>query len=216
VAGEREPQPELGVEHIVHVLAERAELVEAAAPPEGRGLWHSPWPDQPPLPLARVRRRWFPHLEQVVVRVCEMARACEPASVRAPERGHGRLERAWQVVVVAVDVGHDVAARALESLVERVGLAAILLADPPREPVRIGLDDLDGAVGGPAVDDHVLERLVALVEHRSQRSLEESRLVERRRDDRQLRPGHQAAVASASALTTCSTADRSRLGVEGR
>jgi hypothetical protein len=186
-AREGKPQAELGVEHIVEVLAEEAELVEEIPAPERRRLRPADRIEHPAVSRRR-RELGVPDLGHVALLVHEAGSSREPSGPRAREGLDGRVKCARKVVVVGVDVGDDLPGRPSESLVQRVRLPIVGLAGPPRESVGVALDDLDGTVGRAAVHDHVLEVRVALVEHRTQRSLEEGRLIERRRDDRQLRP----------------------------
>ena len=92
-------------------------------------------------------------------------------------------------------------------------LAAVRLARPPREPVLVAADHLDGLVAGAAVDDDHLERLVLLLEHGAQRLLEEPPLLVRRNDDANERARQRRAPRRArrSRSTCCCTAN-SRLG----
>src|SRR5205085_8480545 len=93
-------------------------------------------------------------------------------------RHHSRQEG-----VVGAEPAQDLALGTPEAGVERVDLAAVGLTAPPREPVAVGADDIDASVGGAAVEDDVLDRLVVLREHGLDRLFEELRLVVGRGDD---------------------------------
>src|SRR5215211_1304170 len=61
LTGEREPEAELRVEHVVHVLPEMAVALEQLAPPEGRGLRHAPGAEHPAVTALR-GERGVPHV----------------------------------------------------------------------------------------------------------------------------------------------------------
>ena len=110
----------------------------------------------------------------------------DPPRVRLLEQVHRRGECAREEVVVGVDVGDDVAGGHADPAVDRRGLAVVGLARPPRDLLVEALEDVGRAVGRTAVEHEVLEVVVALLDDRPDRLLQELRLVERRRDDRQL------------------------------
>jgi peptidoglycan/LPS O-acetylase OafA/YrhL len=82
----------------------------------------------------------------------------------AHERVGHPLQRAGQIIIVAVDVRQDRACRPLQPLVDRVCLPPILFADPVRQVLFVPLDDVDTAVGAAAVDDDVFEIRITLRE----------------------------------------------------
>jgi hypothetical protein len=92
---------------------------------------------------------------------------------------HGAREQR----VVGVEVAHVRAARAREAAVQRRHLTRVLLPDRRGQPALVALDDLDAPVRRAVVDDDVLDRLVALLQHRADRRLQVRSLVVRRRDD---------------------------------
>ena len=73
-----EPEPVFGVEDVVHVLAERAELVEDVAAPEAGGLRDAPGREHPPVPGQGGHLR-APDLRHLAVAVDEARRADGPA-----------------------------------------------------------------------------------------------------------------------------------------
>ena len=77
-----------------------------------------------------------------------------------------------------------------EALVEGVGLAAVLFADPEGEVLFVALDDVDGAVGAATVDDDVLEFWVVLGEDGVDGLLQEGGLVVAGGDDREMGRDH--------------------------
>ena len=74
-----------------------------------------------------------------------------------------------------------------------VGLALVLLRHPPQAAAE-GPEHFDRAVCRAAVHDDVLEVQIILVEHRTNRRLEEPRLIEARSHDGDARPAvvHEA------------------------
>jgi hypothetical protein len=123
-----------------------------------------------------------PELHPLVLVVDVPAAAADPVGACALEPRDRGVEGAGQVVVVAVDVGDELAGGSSQTLVEGVGLPTVGLGDPPGEAIAIALDDLRRTVGRAPVDDDVLQIGVALVEDGVQGSLDERSLVERGRD----------------------------------
>src|SRR3954454_18554031 len=207
-----EPEHELRVEGVVHVRPKRTEAVEELTTPEGGGLWDVPGDEHPPVaasgpPLA-VRRRLRTPDPQPPRRVSLLdveRSAREPAAGGWLERSDHRLQCAGQEVVVAVQIGHDLSRRTRQPLVDRVGLPGVRLGDPPGEAVLVAAGDLHGLVRCTAIDDHVLEVRVALVQDGADRPLDETPLVERWGDDRELgqhRGEYMAGISLHKAGTT--------------
>ncbi len=111
---------------------------------------------------------------------------------RGMERERCCSQRARSQPVVAVQPGDDLARGAGHALVDCLALALVGLADNVGQPVAVGAEDVECAVGRTAVDDDVLDVRVALREYRPDRLLEILALVSRRRDDRDARPGGAA------------------------
>src|SRR5688500_758312 len=82
-----------------------------------------------------------------------------------------------QKEIVRVEPTEDVAPSLSEALVERVCLAAVVLAYPEREPTLVLLDDLYASISGAAIHHDVLQSGITLQEHRSHRLLEKIGLV---------------------------------------
>ena len=105
-----------------------------------------------------------------------------------PERLDHRLERPWEVEVVAVEVGQDLARGQAHALVDRVVHAPVGLRQPAHVVgALVAAEDVEGSVGRAAVNDDVLEAVIGLSPDRVDRRLDEPALVERRRDDRHKR-----------------------------
>src|SRR5262245_3082120 len=66
------------------------------------------------------------------------------------------LERLWHVRIVRVEPADDLSASERHPLVHGIGLAVVGLGHPP-ESVSVRLEDVDSAVGRPAVDHDELE-----------------------------------------------------------
>ena len=126
---------------------------------------------------ARELERLNAELERRVALGDVDGRTGDPAALRSFERPDHGLERTRQVVVVRVQIGDDLAARPLDPLVDRIRLTLVGLGDPPGEPILVASDHVDGLVGRSAVDDHVLEVRIALIQHRANRPLDEMPLV---------------------------------------
>src|SRR5262249_31889908 len=93
----------------------------------------------------------------------------------------------------------------------------VRLGDPPGQAVLVATDDVERPVSRARVDDHVLQVRVALVEDGPDGPLDESSLVERRRDDRDLW-GHRAASIRSTrrtAQTPAATGPEDRNGGAG-
>jgi hypothetical protein len=102
----------------------------------------------------------------------------------ASKSGRDGGKSAWQQEVVAIKESRDFACRLTHSLVDRIHLPAIRLADPKREAVVMAAQDVDAPVLAATVDDYVFNIGVILIAHRLKRRWEEWRLVIGRRDDR--------------------------------
>src|SRR5207249_1654483 len=103
-AAERDPKTEFGVEDIVKVFAERAELLEDVASPERRGLRRVPRAVNP-LGTRSGRRNRAQYGLRAAVLVHVARRPGHPAGGRVlRDRGSDGRECTGQVVVVAVDV----------------------------------------------------------------------------------------------------------------
>src|SRR5829696_6762964 len=186
-ATERQPKPVLGVEHVVHILAKGSESPDQVPSPKRCGLWNAPGAQHPPV-AAAARELGDPQRNQLALAIDVAAGPYDPRRSGRLERRGGGVERPGQVMIIAVDVGHPLARRAPQTLVERMGLPAVRLRDPPGQPIRVPLYDRDRAVGRAAVDDDVLEVLIPLVEHRTDGPLDEPAVVPARRYDGKFRP----------------------------
>ena len=116
----------------------------------------------------------------------------------------GAGEGVGGVEVVAIDVGVDVAGGAGETLVEGVGLAVVLFADPIGEMLLVFFDDVDAAVGAATVDEDVFEVGVALAEDGVDGLLEVLRLLIAGGDDGEARSHSQPFLGARSAQTQAS------------
>ncbi len=87
--------------------------------------------------------------------------------------------------IVGIEPAHDLTVDHREGLIDRIGLTAVVLGFP-LEPIFLGqrLDHLDGGVGRRAVADRVMQPRVGLIHHAADRPLDEVRLIEGRRHDR--------------------------------
>ncbi len=68
--------------------------------------------------------------------------------------------------------------RHAKALVERVGLAAVLLGYPGRQAVLVFFDDFHGTIGGASVDDEILHVRIVLLQHRQDGGFQKTGLVE--------------------------------------
>ncbi len=95
--------------------------------------------------------------------------------------GPGKIE------VGGVQPAHDLAAGFIEAFVNGGVLPGILLAAPVSKAVRVALQNLATAVGGPAIDNNILQLCPAPIrrkQHALNRLLQMRSLVIGRRDDR--------------------------------
>src|SRR5262245_11946446 len=76
------------------------------------------------------------------------------------------LQGTVEVVVVAVEVGHNVTGGPNETLVNGMPLSAVFLTDPIRDAILEFFDDVDTAICAAAIDDNVFEVWIILTEHR--------------------------------------------------
>src|ERR1700683_3913770 len=88
-----------------------------------------------------------------------------------------RVKCAGQILVIAVEESNDVTCRSCYALINRVGLAAIRLADPISQPILILLNNFDAVIGGPAVNDYVFKIPIALVKDGENSLLQEPPLI---------------------------------------
>src|SRR5437867_1190895 len=110
--------------------------------------------------------------------------ATKPLTIRVrSEVIHRGVERSGKIDVVAVDESKYITSRLLQTFVDRMNLAPVLLADPICQAIFVTLDYFHAFVSASAVNDYVLEWLVSLIEHRQDGLFEKSTLVERWRDD---------------------------------
>ena len=100
---------------------------------------------------------------------------CRRMGFECPDR---RADCARQIEVIRVEPGDDLPVRMGKPLVDGLGLPAVLLADPPGQPVCILLDDLHAAVGRTAIDDDVLDVVIVLLQDGKHGLPEEGRLIE--------------------------------------
>ena len=155
---EAEAQPVFVVEGVAEVFPERAEVFPELRGPEA-GLLRDGVADEP-IGCAADRAGQLRPLAAVDFEGhCPAEDPRVARGVRFGDRG----ERAGVEEVVAVDVAVDVAGGVRKTLVDRVALAVVLFADPPREAVGVFADDGGAAVGAAAVDDDVFEVRVVLV-----------------------------------------------------
>src|SRR4029453_11925556 len=101
-------------------------------------------------------------------------------------------ERVLAQHVIAVDPGRVRAGAHSQTTVDGGALTAVRLANPKVDPRRILLDNLDGLISTAAIEDKVLEILVALQEDGPDGFLEELPLIERWGHDRDSRPRSRA------------------------
>jgi hypothetical protein len=188
----REAHEELEVEEVPAVLVERPVALPTLAAPQSRGLddvvVRTPYHLRD-VELARAQVAGLPRPLVGVERVAVDEQELRVALERLDHASDGTRQQR----VVRVQIAQVLAGRPREPAVQRRDLPRVLLPRPPREPVRVALDDLGRRIRGAVVDHEVLDRLVVLVEHRANRLLEERRLVVRRGDDRDESPRHAAA-----------------------
>src|SRR5882672_439691 len=92
-------------------------------------------------------------------------------------------QRARQIEIVRVEPAENASRRQRETLVQRVGLTAILFTFPMSKVALVFFYDLDTIVRTPTVHDDVFQIRILLADHRQDRLLQETALVIRRRDD---------------------------------
>lgn len=194
------PQPVFIVHYQIQILAKRAHFITDALRPE-----HLRLNEVPPLPPD------VPKVENFVVTfdrtdafIHFRPELIDDPAAPVPEIDVGILairignapESAVQVVIVAVDVSDDVASCALQTLVDRVRLTTILLANPVRQTAFVLPNEIDCPIRASTVDDDVFQVCVSLAEYRTDRLLDERRLVERGSDNRDFRQryGHVMGV----------------------
>src|SRR5215471_4351758 len=98
-----------------------------------------------------------------------------------------RRKCSWSIDIVAIEVSKDIAGRAGQAFVDSMHLAAILFTLPVRQLRRKFADNLYALIGAAAVNHHVLEIRVVLIEHRADSLFQELSLVERGSDNTNLR-----------------------------
>lgn len=103
------------------------------------------------------------------------------------ERANGGGDGAGKEEIVGVQPGEDLAAGLGEAGADGIGSAAVLLRDPANASA-VGAEEIDGAIGGAAVENGVFDMGVALGENAVDGLREEVRHVEGRRDDGDERP----------------------------
>ena len=78
---------------------------------------------------------------------------------------HYGVENARKIKIVAIEKREDVARCSFQTLVDCMHLAAIFLAYPVSQSILVTTNDRDTFIGAAAIDHHVLEWLVSLIEH---------------------------------------------------
>src|SRR5437016_1030235 len=101
-----------------------------------------------------------------------------------PKQLGGLVKNTREVDIVRVLPADEIARGPGKPLVEGVALPGIPLTHPVGEPALVLLDDLHAAVARAAVDDQVLEIGIVLVQDAEDGSLQELRLMEGGRHDR--------------------------------
>src|SRR5262249_21517100 len=87
-------------------------------------------------------------------------------------------QAAFKIIIIAVQVGDDVARRSPQAFVDSVRLAAILLAHPVCKAILKFPDDVNAPIRASAVDYDVFEIRVALTKYRRNRLFQIIGLVE--------------------------------------
>jgi len=115
-----------------------------------------------------------------------------------------RAEGVGKKGVVGVEITENFTARHGEALVQPVGRAVVRVENDLVDAVAITLDDIAAAVGGPRIDDDILDLGIILVDHRAYRPFQERRLVEANGDDGNpggnFRPGIHLAAGARPAI----------------
>ena len=195
--GERAAEPELEIKDVVHVLAELTDLAEALGSRTTRPAARTTIFSDHRTAQASAAFAGTTTTQEGAVGVPRWTGSDQRPNGRSgpgtPSRP--RPKRPGDVVVVAVDVGDDVAGRPRQALVDRVGLSAVRLANPAGEAVeersRISTDPSPRA----AVDDDVLDVWVVLVRNRLQGAFKVFGLVQGRShdaDERRLHAAHSS------------------------
>src|SRR5262249_12691426 len=85
--------------------------------------------------------------------------------------------------IVGIEICENVAAGALEALIDGVALPLVALRLPEKARA-IPAKDRRGLIGRAAIDDEVFDMRIILAQHAVDGALEKGALVERRRHDR--------------------------------
>jgi len=85
--------------------------------------------------------------------------------------------------VIGVQPAHDLAGGAGEPFLYGIHVAAIGMAAPSGQPVRIPADDIRAAVGGSAVHHEILEIRIRLIENGADGGIQKPGLIVRRGHD---------------------------------
>ena len=106
------------------------------------------------------------------------------------------LDGSWQIQVIRVQPGDDLAASALETFVDGFRLATVFFGYPPGQLIAVLFNDLLAAILGSAIYNAVFDLHLILEQYRTDCILQEIYLIVGRGDDRDKGHGEPAPCAA--------------------
>jgi len=177
----RDARPQIIIHGEVKRRVKRTDLLPQVRAEE-RGLLRDVDVSLPKQMLIRLRRIKF--ADHASAFVDEIAIAVDHARVGMfQQKFHRRAHRAYLIRVIGVNPRKDIALRARESLVDRVGLTFVWFAHPRGDSPLILFDGVHRSISRRAIHNDVLNARIILTQHGLNRRFDVARLVEGGGDD---------------------------------